>query len=58
MGAWAADRIHNATGGFATMLMHRREFVRHAGFAALVGLGAVPGAFAAAAIKPRRAAAP
>ena len=34
------------------MLMHRREFVRYAGFAGLVGLGTVPGAFAAAAIKP------
>ncbi|MGZ5252264.1 MAG: nicotinamidase, partial [Caldimonas sp.] len=32
--------------------MQRREFVRHAGFAGLVGLGAVPGAFAAAPIKP------
>jgi len=32
--------------------MHRREFVRYAGFAGLVGLGTVPGAFAAAAIKP------
>ena len=31
--------------------MHRREFVRYAGFAGLVGIGAVPGAFAAA-IKP------
>ena len=30
------------------MLMHRREFVRYAGFAGLVGLGTVPGAFAAA----------
>jgi len=34
------------------MLMHRREFVRYAGFAGLVGLGTVPGAFAATAIKP------
>ena len=34
------------------MLMHRREFVRYAGFAGLVGLGTIPGAFAAAAIKP------
>ncbi len=34
------------------MFMHRREFVRYAGFAGLVGLGAVPGAFAAGAIKP------
>ena len=34
------------------MLMQRREFVRHAGFAGLVGLGVVPGAFAAATIKP------
>ena len=34
------------------MFMHRREFVRYAGFAGLVGIGAVPGAFAAAAIKP------
>ena len=33
------------------MLMHRREFVRYAGFAGLVGLGTVPGAFAAA-VKP------
>ena len=33
------------------MLMHRREFVRYAGFAGLVGLGTIPGAFAAA-IKP------
>ena len=34
------------------MFMHRREFVRYAGFAGLVGLGSVPGAFAAASIKP------
>ena len=34
------------------MFMQRREFVRHAGFAGLVGLGVVPGAFAAATIKP------
>ena len=34
------------------MLMHRREFVRYAGFAGLVGLGTVPGAYAATAIKP------
>ena len=34
------------------MFMQRREFVRYAGFAGLVGLGTVPGAFAAAAIKP------
>ncbi len=34
------------------MLMQRRDFVRHAGFAGLMGLGVVPGAFAAAAIKP------
>ena len=34
------------------MFMHRREFVRYAGFAGLVGLGTVPGAFAAASIKP------
>ena len=33
------------------MLMHRREFIRYAGFAGLVGLGTIPGAFAAA-IKP------
>ena len=33
------------------MLMHRREFVRYAGFAGLVGLGTIPGAFAAA-VKP------
>jgi nicotinamidase/pyrazinamidase len=33
------------------ILMHRREFVRYAGFAGLVGLGTIPGAFAAA-IKP------
>jgi hypothetical protein len=35
-------------GGTAMMFMHRREFVRYAGFAGLVGLGTVPGAFAAA----------
>jgi nicotinamidase/pyrazinamidase len=34
------------------LFMQRRDFVRHAGFAGLVGLGAVPGAFAAATIKP------
>lgn len=34
------------------MFMQRREFVRYAGFAGLVGLGSVPGAFAATAIKP------
>ena len=34
------------------MLIQRREFVRHAGFAGLAGLGVVPGAFAAATIKP------
>jgi nicotinamidase/pyrazinamidase len=33
------------------ILMHRREFVRYAGFAGLFGLGTIPGAFAAA-IKP------
>jgi len=33
------------------MFMQRREFVRYAGFAGLVGLGTVPGAFAAG-IKP------
>jgi nicotinamidase/pyrazinamidase len=34
------------------MFMHRREFVRYAGFAGLVGFGAVSGAFAATPIKP------
>ena len=33
------------------MLIHRREFVRYAGFAGLVGLGTIPGAYAAG-IKP------
>ena len=34
------------------MLMQRRDFIRHAGFAGLMGLGVVPGAFAAATLKP------
>jgi len=34
------------------MYMQRREFVRYAGFAGLVGLGTIPGAFAAGTIKP------
>ncbi|MEO8523615.1 MAG: nicotinamidase, partial [Caldimonas sp.] len=34
------------------MFMQRRDFVRHGGFAGLIGLGLVPGAFAAATLKP------